>query len=62
MSFAFIAEMEEANERMPREGRFPVIFMCEMLEVSGRVLCMEEREPSERQQEDVRLTTLLWDS
>ena len=28
----FIAEMDQANERRPREERFPVIFMCEMLE------------------------------
>ena len=34
MKFAFIAEMDGENDRKPREERFPVIFMCEMLEVS----------------------------
>ena len=34
MKFAFIAEVAEENERRPRNERFPVTFMCEMLEVT----------------------------
>jgi hypothetical protein len=34
VKFAFIAEMDQANKRRPREERFSVAFMCEMMEVS----------------------------
>jgi hypothetical protein len=34
VKFAFIAEMDEENKRKPRGERFPVTFMCEILEVS----------------------------
>ena len=52
--------MDQANERRPREERFPVIFMCEMLEVSRQgYYAWKKRAPSARQKEDVTLTTLI---
>ena len=60
VKFAFIAEMDQANERRPREGRFPVVFMCEMLGVSRQgYYAWKKRAPSARQKEDVTLTTLI---
>ena len=60
VKFAFIADMGEENERKPREGRFPVTFMCEMLEVSRQgYYAWKKRAPSARQKEDVTLTTLI---
>ena len=52
--------MDQANERRPREERFPVIFMCEMLEVSRQgYYAWKKRAPSARQKADVTLTTLI---
>jgi len=52
--------MAAENKRKPREGRFPVTFMCEMLEVSRQgYYAWEKRAPSARQKEDVTLTTLI---
>lgn len=34
MKFAFISEAEKENAGMPRDERFPVELMCEVLEVS----------------------------
>ena len=60
VKFAFIAEMDVENDRKPREERFPVIFMCEMLEVSRQgYYAWKKRAPSARQKEDVTLTTLI---
>jgi putative transposase len=60
VKFAFIAEMGEENERRPREERFPVTFMCEMLGVSRQgYYAWKKRTPSARQKEDVTLTTLI---
>jgi hypothetical protein len=52
--------MGEENERRPREERFPVTFMCEMLEVSRQgYYAWKKRAPSARQKADVTLTTLI---
>ena len=52
--------MAAENKGKPREGRFPVTFMCEMLEVSRQgYYTWEKRAPSARQKEDVTLTTLI---
>ena len=60
VKFAFIAELDSENNRKPREGRFPVTFMCEMLEVSPKgYYAWKKRAPSARQREDVTLTTLI---
>ena len=60
VKFAFIAEMDVENDRKPREERFPVIFMCETLEVSRQgYYAWKKRAPSARQKEDVTLTTLI---
>ena len=60
VKFAFIAELDGENNRKPREGRFPVTFMCEMLEVSPKgYYAWKKRAPSARQREDVTLTTLI---
>ena len=60
VKFEFIAEMDGENDRKPREGRFPVTFMCEMLEVSPKgYYAWKKRAPSARQREDVTLTTLI---
>jgi transposase InsO family protein len=57
VKFSFIAETAEENERMPREERFPVAFMCEMLGVSrSGYYAWVDREPSERDLDDERLT------
>ena len=60
MKFAFIAEMAEENKRKPREEKFPVAFMCEMLEVSRQgYYAWLNREPSRRQLDDEKLTELI---
>ena len=60
IKFAFIAEMDGENDRKPREERFSVMFMCEMLEVSRQgYYAWKKRAPSARQKEDVTLTTLI---
>ena len=52
--------MDEENDRKPREERFPVMFMCETLEVSRQgYYAWKKRAPSARQKEDVTLTTLI---
>ena len=52
--------MDGENDRKPREERFPVIFMCEMLGVSRQgYYAWKKRAPSARQKEDVTLTTLI---
>jgi putative transposase len=56
VKFAFIAEMAEENKRRPREERFPVMFMCEMLGVSrAGYYAWAKRAPSERDREDEKL-------
>jgi hypothetical protein len=58
--FAFIADMAEESERIPREGRFPVSFMCEMLGVArGGYYAWLKREPSQRQLDDGELGDLI---
>lgn len=58
MKFAFIAEMADAGKRKPREDRFPVAFMCEMLSVSRQgYYAWLRRLPSARQLDDEKLTT-----
>jgi putative transposase len=60
VKFAFIQDMEKENERKPREQGFPVMFMCEMLEVSRQgYYAWRKRLPSAREKEDVTLTTLI---
>jgi len=52
--------MAEENKRKPRESRFPVTFMCEMLGVSRPgYYAWVKREPSKRQLDDERLTGLI---
>jgi putative transposase len=52
--------MGEENDRKPREERFPVTFICEMLEVSRQgYYAWKKRAPSARQKADVTLTTLI---
>ena len=52
--------MDVENDRKPRAERFPVRFMCEMLEVSRQgYYAWKKRAPSARQKEDVTLTTLI---
>jgi putative transposase len=58
--FAFIADMAEENERIPRAGRFPVSFMCEMLGVTrGGYYAWLRRAPSRRQLDDGELGDLI---
>jgi transposase InsO family protein len=60
VKFVFIAEMGEENDRKPRDERFPVMFMCEMLEVSRQgYYAWKKRVPSARTRKDVTLTTLI---
>lgn len=60
MKFAFIADMAEENKRRPREERFPVAFMCEMLGVSRQgYYAWAKRAPSERDMEDEKLTQVI---
>jgi putative transposase len=60
VKFAFIQDMEKENERKPREQGFPVMFMCEMLEVSRQgYYAWRKRLPSARARQDVTLTTLI---
>jgi putative transposase len=60
VKFAFIAGMDEENNRKPRAGRFPVRFMCEMLAVSAQgFYAWKKRVPSARHKEDVTLTALI---
>ena len=60
MKFSFIADMAEENKRKPREDRFPVAFMCEMLEVSRQgYYAWVSRVPSERQLDDEKLTAAI---
>jgi putative transposase len=60
VKFAFIADMAAENERKPRKERFPVAFMCEMLEVSrGGYYAWVKRLPSERDVEDEELSRVI---
>jgi transposase InsO family protein len=60
VKFAFIAEMAEEGKRKPREKRFPVAFMCEMLDVSRQgYYAWVKRELSKRQLDDENLTGLI---
>jgi transposase InsO family protein len=60
VKFAFIADMVSENKRRPREERFPVAFMCKMLEVSrAGYYAWAKREPSERDLEDEKLTQVI---
>ena len=53
MKFAFIADMVMDDDRMPREYRFPVKFMCETLGVSRQgYYAWVRREPSKRKVDD----------
>ena len=62
VKFAFIAEMAEDNERMPRTERFPVSFMCQMLDVTrGGYYAWKKRGLPERQLDDERLAGLITD-
>lgn len=57
MKFAFIKQMEEENMRRPREDRFPVEFMCRMLEVTRQgFYAWKARGPSARARRDAELT------
>lgn len=57
MKFAFIADMVDENTRLPRDQRFPVTFMCHMLDVSrGGYYAWSTRAPCPRQLQDDRLT------
>jgi transposase InsO family protein len=60
VKFAFIAEMAEENKRRPREERFPVMFMCELLEVTRQgYYAWKKRAPSARAVDDEKLTALI---
>jgi transposase InsO family protein len=60
VKFAFIADVEAEDGGKPRAGKFPVSFMCEMLEVSRQgYYSWKKRLPSERKKKDVTLTTLI---
>jgi hypothetical protein len=62
VKFAFIAEAAEENKRRPREERFPVIFMCEMPEVSRQgYYAWRKRVPPARAVDDEKLTALIAD-
>lgn len=57
MRFAFIGEMEKENAGMPRDARFPVELMCEVLEVSrAGYYAGKNRGASRRASEDEKLT------
>lgn len=52
--------MAGENKRKPREERFPVAFMCEMLEVSRQgYYAWLSREPSKRKLDDEKLMRLI---
>jgi putative transposase len=52
--------MAEENERRPREDRFPVTFMCEMLDVTpGGYYAWKKRAPSRRSLDDEELADLI---
>lgn len=58
--FAFIADVAEEDKRKPREERFPVTFMCEMLGVTpGGYYSWKKRAPSKRQLDDEELAQLI---
>lgn len=60
VKFAFVAEVAEENKRRPREERFPVVFMCEMLEVSRQgYYAWRRRVPPARAVDDEKLTALI---
>jgi len=60
VKFAFIADMAEENKRKPREERFPVAFMCEMLTVSRQgYYAWLSREPPKREIGDEKLMGLI---
>jgi putative transposase len=60
VKFAFIADMTAENKRKPREERFPVAFMCRMLDVSrAGYYSWVNRPPSERELEDEELTRVI---
>jgi putative transposase len=60
VKFAFIAGMAEENERKPREERFSVTFMCEMLEVTRQgFYAWKKRVPSARAAGDEKLAAVI---
>ena len=60
MKFSFVAETNEENTGKPRGERFPVSFMCEVLDVSrAGYYAWVKREQSVREREDVELTRLI---
>lgn len=60
MKFAFIRQVDEESKRKPREVRYPVSFMCGMLEVSrAGYYAWLKREPSARALADDELTALI---
>jgi putative transposase len=60
VKFAFIADTADEGRRKPREERFPVAFMCEMLDVSRQgYYAWCNRAPSARQLDDKKLTGLI---
>jgi putative transposase len=60
VKFAFIRETDEESKRKPRDRRYPVSFMCEMLEVSrAGYYAWLRRGPSARALSDKELTALI---
>jgi transposase InsO family protein len=60
VKFSFIAETNEENTGKPRGERFPVSFMCEVLDVSrAGYYAWVKREQSARERDDVELTRLI---
>jgi putative transposase len=60
VKFAFIADVADESERMPREDVFPVTFMCEMLGVTpGGYYAWKKRAPSKRSLDDGELGGLI---
>ena len=60
MKFAFIRETDGESKRKPRNRRYPVSFMCEMLEVSrAGYYAWLKRELSARALKDEELTALI---
>ena len=60
MKFAFIREVEEEQAGKPRDERFPVSFMCEMLEVSrAGYYASTGRGVPARDKEDREITLLI---
>ena len=60
MKFAFIRQVDGENKRRPRGERFPVSFMCEVLDVSrAGYYAWLKRTPPARSAKDAELTALI---